>query len=165
MTLASIGARRGHVKGHLKGFTLIELLVVIAIIGILSAVVLASLSTARSKGKDASVQESMSGMRAAAEIYYSNTGNSYGTQTAGASCTTGVFGDSSSNMAGLVTAVQSSATAANTECGANGSAWFFAAKLPSGSGNFCVDSTGAAKSSTTTFDGTNTWDATGFKCR
>jgi prepilin-type N-terminal cleavage/methylation domain-containing protein len=153
------------VKGHLKGFTLIELLVVIAIIGILSAVVLASLSTARSKGKDASVQESMSGMRAAAEIYYSNTGNSYGTQTAGASCTTGVFGDSSSNMAGLVTAVQSSATAANTECGANGSAWFFAAKLPSGSGNFCVDSTGAAKSSTTTFDGTNTWDATGFKCR
>ena len=58
-----------------RGFTLIELLVVIAIIGILSAVVLASLNAARSKGKDASAQASMEAMRSAAALYYNGPGN------------------------------------------------------------------------------------------
>lgn len=56
-----------------KGFTLIELLVVIAIIGILSAVVLASLNTARSKGANASVKANLQGIRAQAEIIYDDT--------------------------------------------------------------------------------------------
>jgi len=53
-----------------KGFTLIELLVVIAIIGILSSVVLASLNTARQKGRDARRISDVKQTQLALELYY-----------------------------------------------------------------------------------------------
>lgn len=53
-----------------RGFTLIELLVVIAIIGILSSVVLASLNSARLKGRDARRISDIKQLQLALELYY-----------------------------------------------------------------------------------------------
>jgi len=52
-----------------RGFTLIELLVVIAIIGLLSSIVLASLSTARAKARDARRLSDMHQLQNALELY------------------------------------------------------------------------------------------------
>ena len=57
-------------KNKKRGFTLIELLVVIAIIGILSSVVLASLSTARQKSRDAKRISDLGQIQLALELYF-----------------------------------------------------------------------------------------------
>lgn len=69
-------------KTNARGFTLIELLVVIAIIGILSSVVLASLNSAREKGRDARRIADIKQLQLALELYYDANG-SYASTTAG----------------------------------------------------------------------------------
>lgn len=60
---------------HRRGFTLIELLVVIAIIGILSSVVLASLNSARVKGREARRLSDIKQIQVALELYNDANGS------------------------------------------------------------------------------------------
>ncbi|MDO8523503.1 MAG: type II secretion system protein [bacterium] len=81
------------IKKH-KGFTLIELLVVIAIIGILASIVLASLSSARKKSRDARRVADFGQIKTALELYLSdnttypitNTWAGLATALTGANC-------------------------------------------------------------------------------
>lgn len=133
-----------------RGFTLIELLVVIAIIGILSAVVLASLNTARNKGADAAIKSNLNNARAQAELYYTDNSNSYLTV-----CTT----PSSSTPGGIATMITGASSAygtANTAtCADVAGAWRASSLLKSSPTTYyCVDSTGKSTLPTAAPSGT-----------
>lgn len=129
-----------------KGFTLIELLVVIAIIGILSSVVLASLNTARDKGRDGAIKSSMQTIRVQSEIYYDDNGSSYGTENA--NCTE-VFADPT--IAAAIADINSNALVAascvkaNEDASGNAQEWAIEAGLRDGT-YWCTDYRGVATS-------------------
>ena len=137
-------------KNRSQGFTLIELLVVIAIIGILSAVVLASLNTARQKGSDAAIQSDLSTIRNQAELYYDGAGgNSYGSNTAlESSCTATDNMMSNSNIERAAAAADAANGAGTVTCNvsAGGTQYAIAAQLVSNTNDYwCVDSTSVGK--------------------
>ena len=137
-------------KNLSRGFTLIELLVVIAIIGILSAIVLASLNTARSKGNDVGVKANLGSIATQAALFLSDNNNVYGTFANGTCPVIGDAGTSVFHNATIENAVASAlvdSSGGTATCFATNSAYAIAVSRPvdvasTTSTYWCVDSTG-----------------------
>ena len=140
-----------------RGFTLIELLVVIAIIGILSAIVLASLDTARNKGSTASVYSAFHQLANQANIYEASniTFGASVLQVNVSVCVGGMFSDP------IVQSIQQSivanaATGATLTCYTNaaGSKWAISVSALKTGGSWCEDDSAAFRATAATAPGT-----------
>ena len=140
-----------------KGFTLIELLVVVGIIGILAAVVLVSLSSAKARGVNAAVKNNLSEAHVQAALFY-DTGLSYeavcavsGTNTIGSfvNAAERAYKGSVTSYADATPSLYNTA-----QCHDSTNAWVAIVPLKESTSasplTWCVDSTGISKQITNT---------------
>jgi len=138
-------------KHNTRGFTLIELLVVIAIIGILSAVVLASLNTARTKGNDAAIKSNLDTVRTQAGLYLDANSGRYGTvAVAGGDCGTTftantMLADPNISRALAAARVANGGQAFYCNMDAAGTSYAIAVPLATAGTYWCTDSTSSAQ--------------------
>jgi prepilin-type N-terminal cleavage/methylation domain-containing protein len=146
--------------GNKKGFTLIELLVVISIIGVLSSVVLASLSSARGKARDTAIRQDVSQMVRLMALNYSDY-ESYANLQASwdynqNDCNTGFTGNYATQMANMCSHIVSLNNGAGIHTGVqyiNGNttinSFSIMAYLPYAGQWLCAGSSGAISDKTT----------------
>ncbi len=142
-------------KLYNKGFTLLELLVVVAIIGIMAAVVVAALTSARSKGGDAGVKSNLRNAISQGEIFY-NT-NTVAINTYTSVCTNGPVGGALGIGAQVLAAAKANGyasyatnttgTLTTATCNDSANAWAAEVPLKGAGANqmWCVDSAGKSK--------------------
>ena len=153
---------RGPALRNSKGFTLIELLVVIAIIGILAAIILASLGTARSKGIDAGTKSDLNSVRSQMELFAAGNTNSYSggcaaVPSGAGTILTSTFNNVKGQVTGgaVVTVAATAGTYNNVTCHDSAGAWAaeapMAASISGTPAMWCIDSTGNSKAEAVNF--------------
>lgn len=121
-----------------KGFTLIELLVVIAIIGILAAMILVALNTARNKARDARVKSALGQIKIQAELYLDTSTTGYTGFTVNTDLSNDI--DSNNGAAGVPTLTFATSPS---------NVYAVATTLIDGTTTICADSTGKIQTGST----------------
>lgn len=131
---------------------MIELLIVITIVGILSAIILNSISSSRAKAYDSKIKQQLGSFRTAAEMYFTNQGRYSETigvpvSNCDAGGAAGIFDDfdAVNGRPGLYIASGSLPSFSQVFCGATDSAYAVKATLYHTNEYWCVDSKGASK--------------------